>query len=226
MPMHESPLGQTPRRPDNVRQERASTLTHGIMALLAFASLGPLIYLAVAHGNMRHVISFSVFGSALVLLFGASTLMHLKNMRGLHKRIYDFLDYAGIYLVIAGTYTPFCLITLHGTLGWALFGTVWGLAAIGTLLSLTLGDRFDRYAVLIYLVMGWLIVFAIRPLAAGLQFGGMALPFGGGLAYTIGVLVLVTDRLLYSHAIWHLFVGLGALLHLMAMIFYVLPDMH
>lgn len=226
MPMHESPLGQRPRRSDTVRQERASTLTHGIMALLAFASLGPLIYLSATHGNVRHLISFSVFGCALVLLFIASTLMHFRNMRGMHRRVYDFLDYAGIYLVIAGTYTPFCLITLHGPLGWALFGTVWGLAAAGTLLSLTLGERFDRYAILVYLAMGWLIVFAIRPLAAGLQFGGTALLFGGGLAYTLGVLVLVTDRLLYSHAIWHLFVGLGALLHLTAMIFYVLPDMH
>jgi hemolysin III len=225
--MHESFLGQRgPRRPDQSRQEWANSLTHGLMALLALASLGPLIIAAARHGSVRHIVSFSIFGSALVLLFLASALMHSKNLQGLHKRVYDFLDYAGIYLVIAATYTPFCLVTLHGALGWTLFGVVWGLAGTGTLLSLFIGEKFDRYAILIYLAMGWLVIVALRPLAVGLQAGGLALLIGGGVAYTVGVVVLVTDRLLYSHAIWHLFVGLGAFLHLLAMLFYVLPDTH
>jgi len=208
------------------RQEAANSLTHGVAAVAAAFLLAPLIALAMHRGNARHVISFSVFGSALIFLFSASTLMHWRNMHGTTRRIFDFLDYAGIYLVIAASYTPFCLVTLHGSLGWWLFGIVWGLAASGTLLSLFVGQRFDRFAVLIYLVMGWMVVIAIKPLAAGLSTGGVALLVGGGLAYSVGVIILVTDRFYHSHAIWHLFVGLGALLHLLALIFYVLPDMH
>jgi hemolysin III len=139
--------------------------------------------------------------------------------------VLEFLDHAGIYLVIAGTYTPFCLVTLHGAWGWSLFGVVWGLAALGMTLSLIYGDRFTRFADGIYLLMGWLIVIAIKPLAAALTLPGLALVIGGGLAYTIGVVFLTVKRLDHYHAIWHLFVGLGALLHLAAMIFYVLPDL-
>ena len=214
MPMHESPLGRRPTVPDQRREERASSLTHGIMALMAFASLGPLVYLAVLRGNVRHIVSFSVFGSALVFLFMASALMHRRNMQGLHKRVYDFLDYTGIYLVIAATYTPFCLVTLHGAWGWSIFGIIWSLAGGGTLLSLIFKESFDKYAVGVYLLMGWMILIPIKPLAAALPPGGLALLFGGGLAYSIGVIVLVRNRLFYAHAIWHLFVGLGALLSL------------
>lgn len=210
---------------EHPRQERANAITHAVAAILALLALAPLIVLAVYRGNARHIIGFSLFGSALVLLFTASSLMHFRYMRGKARRIHEFLDYAGIYLVIAATYTPFCLVTLRGAWGWSIFGVVWGLAAVGTLLALFLGQRFDRFANLIYLLMGWLIVIAIKPLAAGLQAGGLALLLGGGLAYSLGVAVLVMKRHYYSHAIWHLFVGLGAFLHMLALIFYVLPDM-
>jgi len=152
--------------------------------------------------------------------------MHWRYMHGTARRFFDFLDYAGIYLVIAGTYTPFCLVTLHGPVGWALLGVVWGLAAAGTLLHLWLGARFDRYCAAIYLAMGWLVLLAIRPLAAGLKAGGLALLLGGGVAYSLGVAVLLTKRFFHSHAVWHLLVGLGALLHLLALVLYVLPDLH
>lgn len=208
------------------RQEAANSLTHGIAAILAIAGLAPLIILAVRKGNLRHVISFSVFGSAMVFLFVASTVMHWHNMRGAARRVFVFLDYAGIFLLIAGTYTPFCLVTLHGTWGWSLFWVIWGLAGTGTLLSLILGARFDPFAIAIYMVMGWLVVVAIRPLAAGLTAGGLALLLGGGVSYSVGVLVLASNRFTQAHAVWHLFVGLGALLHLLAVVFYVLPDLH
>jgi hemolysin III len=208
------------------RQEAANSLTHGAAAILALLLFAPLVALAARKGDARHVISFSVFGSALIFLFSASTLMHWRKMHDSTRRIFDFLDYAGIYILIAASYTPFCLVTLHGAVGWWLFGTVWLMAVSGTLLSLFAGERSDRFAIAIYLVMGWLVVIAIKPLAVGLEAGGMALLLGGGLAYTAGVVVLVTNRFYHSHAIWHLFVGLGALLHLLALIFYVLPDMH
>jgi hemolysin III len=208
------------------RQEAANSLTHGICAFLAIVLLAPLILLAERKGNVRHVIGFSVFGSAMVFLFVASTLMHWHNMRGMARRVFVFLDYAGIFILIAGTYTPFCLVTLHGPLGWDLFFVIWGLALTGTLCSAYFGSRFDPYAIAVYLAMGWLVVVAIRPLAVGLTLPGLALLLGGGLAYTVGVVVLATNRFIQAHAVWHLFVGLGAFLHLLAMIFYVLPDLH
>jgi hemolysin III len=219
-----------PRRegphPQSQRQEIANSITHGLGALIAIACLGPLVILAVNRGNARHVISFSIFGAALVFLFIASTLMHLQRSTGRVRRIYEFMDLAGIYLVIAGTYTPFCLVTLHGPLGWTIFGVIWALAGAGMMLTLWLGDRFSRYGNAIYLLMGWLIVVAIKPLAIGLTLPGLALLVGGGLAYSIGVVFLSSQRFYHYHAIWHLFVALGALLHLAAMVFYVLPDLH
>ncbi|HTB23668.1 MAG TPA: hemolysin III family protein [bacterium] len=208
------------------RQEAANTFTHTVAAVAALLLFVPLVALAADKGNLRHVISFGIFGSALIFLFAASSLMHWRNMHDATMRVFDFLDYAGIYILIAASYTPFCLVTLHGPLGWWLFGTVWTLAAGGTLCSLFIGERFDHFAVGIYLAMGWLILVAIKPLAAGLSMGGLALVLGGGLAYSAGVIILVTNRFYHSHAIWHLFVGLGAFLHLLALIFYVLPDTH
>ena len=207
------------------RQERASTWTHGVAAVISVLLLGPLIALAALKGNARHVVSISIFGSALVLLFTASTFMHVHRARGKAQKFFEFLDHAGIYTVIAATYTPFCLVTLHGAWGWSLFGVIWGLAVIGISLALGLGERFNRFGDGIYLLMGWLIVIAIHPLAVNLPWPGLALLMGGGLAYTVGVVILTTKRFYYYHAIWHLFVGLGALLHLLAIIFYVLPDL-
>ncbi len=221
----DSPLDRTPPSEEQRRQEYANSLSHGVMTLLAIAALAPLIVLAATRGTARHVIGFSIFGAALVLLFAASTLMHVRYMQGRARRIHDFLDYAGIYVLIAGTYTPFCLVTLKGAWGWSIFGVVWGLAAVGTLLSLFLRERFDRYSIAFYLAMGWLVVIPIKPLTEGLRLGGTLLLFGGGLAYTVGVVVLLAKKHFHAHAIWHLFVGLGALLHLLALVFYVLPDL-
>jgi hemolysin III len=212
--------------PQSQRQEVANSLTHAVAAFLALAALGPLIILAAIRGNARHVISFSIFGAALVFLFVASTAMHVVRSQGNIRKLFEFMDLAGIYLVIAATYTPFCLVTLHGTEGWVLFGVIWALAGAGVLMTLSLGDRFARYANAVYLLMGWLIAIAIKPLAAGLTLPGLALLVGGGLAYSVGVIFLSSKRFYYYHAIWHLFVGLGAFLHLAAIFFYVLPDMH
>jgi hemolysin III len=220
----QSPSGPPSR--DTRRQEAAASLTHGVAAVLALLLLPLLIVLALRQGSARHVVSVSLFGGALIFLFTASSLMHWRYMKGTARRFFDFLDYAGIYLVIASTYTPFCLVTLRGAEGWTLFGVVWGLAALGTLLALFIGPRFDKYSSAIYLTMGWLVLFAIRPLARGLTAGGLALLLGGGVAYSLGVVVLLTKRFFHSHAVWHLLVGLGALLHALAIIFYVLPDLH
>lgn len=218
------PSGSAPSADDR-RKDAANTLTHGIAAILAVILVGPLIAMAVTRGDLRHVVSFSVFGGALVFLFSASSLMHWRQMRGTTRRFFELLDYTGIYLLIAGTYTPFCLVSLRGALGWSLFGVVWALALGGTLMQVFLGPRFDRYSLLLYLAMGWLVLVAIVPLARALHGGGLALLVGGGIAYSLGVAVYLSKRIFHSHAIWHLFVGLGALLHGLAMVFYVLPDL-
>jgi hemolysin III len=207
------------------RQELANSATHAVAAVLAMLALGPLILLAVLKGNARHIVSFSLFGAALVFLYSASTVMHLYRSTGINRKAHGFLDHLGIYLVIAGTYSPFCLVTLHGPLGWTLFTVIWSLAFFGIVATLYWGESFTRYGNGVYLMMGWLIAVAIRPLAAGLHPGGLYLLVAGGLAYTVGVLVLALKPYYHYHAIWHLFVGLGSLLHLGAMIFYVLPDM-
>ena len=211
---------------DERRKDAANTLTHGIAAVLAAILVGPLIALAVTRGDVRHVVSFSIFGGTLIFLLSASALMHWRQIHGTTHRVFELLDYTGIYLLIAGTYTPFCLVTLHGALGWTLFGVVWGLALAGTLMQALLGPRFDRYSLLLYLAMGWLVLVPIVPLTRALHGGGLALLLGGGLAYSAGVAVYLNKRIFHSHAIWHLFVGLGALLHAAAMVFYVLPDLH
>jgi hemolysin III len=213
-------------RPQKKRQELANGLTHAIPALLSIASIGPLIILAMLRGNERHVIGFAAFGLALVFLFSASTIMHFHRSTGAVKAIYGFLDHVGICLTIAGTYTPFCLVTLHGPLGWALLIAVWSFAIIGISLSFIYGERFMQHGNTVYMLMGWLIIIAIKPLAIGLTMPGLALLVAGGLAYTIGVVILSTKKIYHYHAVWHLFVGLGALLHLATLIFYVLPDLH
>jgi hemolysin III len=213
-------------RPQKRRQELVNGLTHAVPALLSIAALGPLIILALLRGNQRHVVGFSAFGLALVFLFSASTVMHFHRSFGAVRAIYGFLDHVGICLTIAGTYTPFCLVTLHGPLGWGLLIAVWSLALITMVLCFLYGENFMQYGNYIYLGMGWLVLVAIKPLAIGLTLPGLGLLAGGGLSYTIGVGFLVTKRHYHYHAIWHVFVGLGAMLHLATLIFYVLPDLH
>ena len=213
-------------RPQKRSQERANALTHGIPALLSIAGLGPLIILAALSGNLRHTISFAIFGAALVFLFCASTIMHLDRSSGAVEPIYGFLDNVGINLVIAGTYTPLCLITLHGPLGWSLLGLVWSLAIAAIVLAFVYGERFMQYGNIVYLLMGWLMVIAIKPLAMGLGWGGMAFLIAGGASFTAGVVFLAIKPVFQYHAVFHLFVDLGVLLHLAMLVFYVLPDMH
>jgi len=213
-------------RPQKRDQERANALTHGIPALLSIAGLGPLIILAALSGNLRHTISFAIFGAALVFLFCASTIMHLDRSSGAVEPIYGFLDNVGINLVIAGTYTPLCMITLHGPLGWTLLGIVWTLAIAAIVLAFIYGERFMQHGNWVYLGMGWLMLIAIKSLALGLGWGGMALLVGGGMAFTAGVLFLVLQPVYQYHAVFHLFVDLGILLHVLMLIFYVLPDTH
>jgi hemolysin III len=217
-------MTQAPTAPRRltVGEEVANTITHGIGGALAIAGLVVLVTVAALRGSAWHVVGCSVFGATMVLLYTSSTLYHaIPAPRA--KRILRRIDHASIFLLIAGTYTPFTLVSLRGPWGWTLLGVVWGLALLGILLQ-TGSLRRPVLAVALYIVMGWTVVVAIRPLLAALPPGGLALLILGGLAYTAGVGFYVWRRLPYHHAIWHGFVLTGTVLHFFAVLFYVIPS--
>lgn len=204
-------------------EEIANSITHGIGAGLAVAALSVLVTLAAMQGDAWQVVSFSIYGTTLVLLYLASTLYH--GFRGPRiKRIFQTLDHAAIFLLIAGTYTPFTLVTLNGPWGWTLFGLIWGLAIAGIVIQVVAPDRYRVAQVLLYLGMGWLVVVAIGPLTQNLPIAGLAWLVAGGLSYTLGIAFYAWDQKPYAHTIWHLFVLGGSICHFFCMLLYVLPD--
>ncbi len=210
------PLEYTPA------EDLANSITHGIGAALAVAALSVLVSQAVLHGDVWRVVSLSIYGSSLVLLYLASTLYHSFRSPRL-KHFFKGLAHAAIFLLIAGSYTPFTLVTLRGPWGWTIFGLIWGFAVAGiTFESLFLG-RFKRLVVVFYLGMGWMAVVAIKPLIEALPWGGIAWIAAGGLFYTLGVIFYMWKRLPFNHAIWHLFVLGGSGCHFFAIALYVLP---
>ena len=203
-------------------EEIAHAITHGVGLLLSVAGLVVLIVLASLRGDAWHVVSVSVYGAALVLLYSASTFYHaLPAPRA--KRVFRTLDHAAIYVLIAGTYTPFMLVSLRGGWGWALFGVVWGLAVLGIVLEAVAKQRVRVLSVFLYLGLGWLIAIAVKPLVQSVEPGGLVLLVAGGLAYSVGVVFYGWKRLPYHHAVWHLFVMAGSLFHFFAVLFYVIP---
>ena len=201
--------------------ERLNAWTHLIGALLSISGASILITLAVMMGDPWKIVSVSVFGATLVLLYSASTLYH--SLRGRAKVILRKLDHLSIYLLIAGTYTPFCLVTLRGAWGWTLCGIVWGLAVIGMLQEIRPRSEARIMSLVIYAVMGWVVVIAIKPLLDHLETAGFAFLAGGGLLYTIGMVFYAFDsRFRHWHGIWHLFVIGGSLMHYIAIAFYVI----
>ena len=204
-------------------EEIANSLTHGAGAVLAVAGLVVLALAASRGGTARTVVACVVFGATLVLLYSASTLYHsLGHGRPRAKAVLRALDHSAIFLLIAGTYTPFTLVSLRGPWGFALFGVVWGLAVAGIALRLALRRRPSALFVALYLAMGWCVVVAAKPLLAAVPPGGVALLVAGGLAYSLGVVFYAWHRP-YHHAIWHAFVLAGSVLQYFAVLFYVIP---
>jgi hemolysin III len=202
-------------------EEIANSVTHGVGLVAAIAGLVVLVALAATRGTAWHVVGCSIYGSTLVLLYAASTLYHsIPNPRA--KRLLRVLDHSAIFLLIAGTYTPFTLVNLRGPWGWSLFGVVWGLALLGIFLQ-TGKRRHPVLAVALYLVMGWTVVVAARPLLHSISPGGLVLLVAGGLAYTLGIAFYAWKRLPYAHSVWHGFVLLGSALHFFAILFFVIP---
>ena len=202
--------------------ETANSITHGLGAILSVLALVLLVVSAALHGSARHVLAAAVFGATLVLLYTMSTLYHaLRNPRA--KRVFHILDHSSIYLLIAGTYTPFCLATLRGAWGWSLFGVIWGLAALGVGFKAFFTGRFQALSTTVYLAMSWLVLVAAVPLWRALPAAGMAWLLAGGFFYTLGVAFYAWHRLKFHHAIWHLFVLGGSLCHVVAILGFVIP---
>jgi hemolysin III len=203
-------------------EEIANALTHGLGIVLGLVGLIVLAWYSCTLGTASHIVSCSIFGVTLLLLYTASTLYHaVSNARA--KKILRVFDHSAIFLLIAGTYTPFTMVSLRGPWGWSLFGTVWGLAIVGLVLQFTIRKRFPMILVALYVAMGWAAVVAIRPLMAALPERGLQLLFAGGMAYTLGVAFYLWRSLRFHHAVWHLFVLAGSVLHFFAIYLSVLP---
>jgi hemolysin III len=204
-------------------EELANSLTHGLGIVLSIAGLTALVSVAMLHGlGAIGIVSCAIYGTTLIVLYTTSTLYHGIPSAG-SKRILRILDHLAIFLLIAGTYTPFVLILLRGAWGWTLFGIVWTLAVLGVAIELSQLRRFRGAMVVLYIAMGWVGLVAIKPLVAALPAAGLWLLFGGGVSYTFGVVFYRWHSLRYHHAIWHLFVLGGSILQYFAVLCYVVP---
>jgi hemolysin III len=212
----------TDTRSQSLGEEIANAVSHGVGLLASIAALPILVLAAATRGDAPLVVACTIFAASLILLYAASTLYHaIPHPRA--KRALRVVDHTAIYLLIAGSYTPFALGVLRGVWGWSLLGVVWVLALSGILFKTTLGFRFPRLSTLLYLLMGWLAVVAARPLYLNLPAAGLAWLVAGGLLYTGGVFFYRWERLRYGHLVWHLFVLAGSACHFWAVLRYALP---
>lgn len=202
-------------------EEIASSVIHGVGALLAVAGLVAMLVVSITSGSTLSIISISIYGSSMILLYTASTMYHaIQNKKA--KYIFKAIDHSSIYLLIAGTYTPFTLVVLGGLWGWVMLIVVWAIALAGILLEVLGRQRSRTVSLLIYLGMSWLVVIVIKPLLAGLAWPGLLWLVAGGLLYSAGVVFYVQKKTSYMHAVWHLFVLAGSACHFITVLVYVL----
>ncbi|HUJ88231.1 MAG TPA: hemolysin III family protein [Burkholderiales bacterium] len=212
-------MGQRIERAQSLGEEIANSVSHGLGLLAALAAFPVLVAVAARGGSAAQVVGASVFATSAVLLYLSSTLFHAVTAPRA-KRVFQVLDHSAIYLLIAGTYTPFTLGVLRGPWGWTLFGLVWGFAAVGTLLKIVGGVRFSGLSTLVYLAMGWLILIAADPAWHLVPKWGLAWLLAGGIAYTAGAAFFVAERIRYFHFVWHLLVVAGTACHFVAVLRY------
>jgi hemolysin III len=203
-------------------EEKLNIISHGIGFLLSITALIFLVVFAAIYGDVWHIVSFTIFGSSLIILYAASTLYHGAVKPLVRKRL-KIVDHSAIYVLIAGTYTPFTLVTLNGATGWIIFGVSWGFAIIGITLKLFYTGKYDLFSTAMYILMGWLIIFAIKPLINNLPAGGLQWLFVGGFSYTVGALVYSIRKIKFNHAIFHILVLFGSFCHFIAVFKYLLP---
>ena len=206
----------------SVAEEIANSITNGLGIVFSIAGLAVLTAFASVFGTAWHIVSCSIYGATQIVMYTASTLYHSIPLPRA-KAVLRFLDHASIFLLIAGTYTPFALVNLRGPWGWSLLAAIWGLAIVGIALQARLIRHSRLVTALPYVAMGWLVVIAIKPLVESVAPGGLVLLLSGGLAYTVGAIFYVWRRLPFHHAIWHAFVLTGSILHFFAILFYVIP---
>ena len=201
--------------------EKFNAWSHLVGAVLAAVGSIWLLVMAALDGSPQKIISVAIYGVTLVLLYTVSTVYH--SVRGRSKVVMQKCDHLSIYLLIAGSYTPFCLVTLHGPWGWSLFGIVWGMAVIGMLQEIKPRSEARILSIVIYALMGWIVLVAVKPLLAALGTAGFVWLAAGGVMYTVGIIFFALDhRLRHAHGIWHLFVIAGSLLHFVAIAHYVI----
>lgn len=206
----------------HLREELANSLTHGFGAVLAIAGASVLLTLASLRGDAYTIISVGIYGATLVLLYLVSTFYHSFQSPRL-KEIFRLVDHSAIYLLIAGSYTPFALVSLRGGIGWTVFGVVWGLALVGVVFKFFFRFRFEFLSIGLYIFMGWMALLIINPLLEVVPFWCVMLLFASGLFYSLGMIFYAWNRLPYNHAIWHGFVLLGSACHYFAVFYQVIP---
>ena len=204
-------------------EEKINITTHAIGFILSIVAFVLLVTHANLHGDIWHIVSFSIFGASLIVLYAASTFYHSAKKSELRNRL-KILDHASIYILIAGTYTPFTLVTLNGTIGWVIFGTTWGLALTGIILKFFFTGKYNLISTIMYVLLGWVIVFAIKPLINNLPLEGLLWLLAGGIFYTIGAILYSIKKIKFNHAIFHMFVLSGSFCQFMSVFFYVLPS--
>lgn len=204
------------------KEEKLNVISHGIGLILSIVALVLLVVYASIYGSSYHIVSFSIYGASLIVLYSASTLYHYIQSTKIRYRL-NIFDHASIYILIAGTYTPFTLVVLKGWVGWAIFGVSWGLAITGVVLKFFYTGKYDKISTITYVLMGWLIIFAVKPLVTNLPFEGLMWLLSGGIFYTAGAVLYSVKRIKYNHAVFHIFVLLGSISHFIAVFFYVLP---
>jgi hemolysin III len=204
------------------REEVANSITHGLGFALSLAGMPFLIFLAARHHDPWRIVACTVFGTTLVLLYASSTLYHAFRTPRV-KRVFQIFDYAAIYLLIAGTYTPFTLVNMRGPWGWTLFGIIWGLGILGVVSTSIALHVFRYIAPAVFVIMGWLILIGVKPLMTMVSTQGIILLVAGGIAYTAGIIFFAWERLPYGHAIWHCFVLTGSACHYAAVVVAVVP---
>jgi hemolysin III len=204
----------------NATEEKWNIITHGFGLILSLIGMVLLIVHSSLYEDAWHIVSFSVYGASMVVLYTASTVFHASKPGELRKKL-NIFDHASIFFLIAGTYTPFTLVTLRGGWGWSLFGVVWGLAIAGIILKLFYTGRFEKISTAIYVVLGWIIIIAIKPLINAFPLEGLFWLGLGGISYSVGAVFFLWHKLPFNHAIFHVFVLVGSISHFLAVYFYV-----
>ncbi len=203
-------------------EEIANAVTHGIAGVFSIAALVLMIVFSAVKGTAAHVVGSAIFGSSLIILYTASTIYHALTHKKA-KYVFEILDHSAIYILIAGTYTPFTLTALRGPVGWTLFGVIWGMAAIGIAFKAFFVRRFMVVSTLIYIAMGWTIIFVFSDLKANFHENGIFLLALGGVLYTVGTIFYMWRKMRFHHALWHLFVMAGSFCHVFSVMLYLIP---